>query len=150
MKRGNAKRGAPLEKQRCQELIDISGEVRAADLDGNKFTIKISPESRISGRFNSDQEKKVTLALREHDRRRLRVKGKGKFSPEGKLIQISEIQELILETEGQDDYDPNAKPIWQIASEIGASIPKEEWAKVPADLSKNLDHYLYGAPKIEK
>jgi len=33
--------------------------------------------------------------------------------------------------------------------ELGASIPDEEWAKVPADLAKNLDHYLYGAPKEE-
>ena len=41
------------------------------------------------------------------------------------------------------------KPIWEIAAEVAASVPAEEWAKVPADLSKNLDHYLYGAPKDE-
>ncbi len=41
----------------------------------------------------------------------------------------------------------DARPIGEIFEELGRSIPEEEWAKVPADLSKNLDHYLYGAPK---
>jgi hypothetical protein len=33
--------------------------------------------------------------------------------------------------------------------EVNAEIPVEEWSKLPKDLSKNLDHYLYGSPKIE-
>ena len=28
-----------------------------------------------------------------------------------------------------------------------ASVPAEEWAKLPADMSDNLDHYIYGTPK---
>jgi hypothetical protein len=47
-------------------------------------------------------------------------------------------------------YDPTAKPIWEIAEEIAATVPDSEWAKVPPDLSKNVDHYLYGAPKDEE
>ena len=39
-------------------------------------------------------------------------------------------------------YDPTAKPIWEIAEEIAATVPDSEWAKVPPDLSKNVDHYL--------
>lgn len=27
---------------------------------------------------------------------------------------------------------------------IAKDVPDDEWAGVPADLSKNLDHYLYG------
>lgn len=42
---------------------------------------------------------------------------------------------------------PGYRPIWEVAEEIGRSIPPEEWEKVPKDLSINLDHYLYGAPK---
>ncbi|RPI64667.1 MAG: hypothetical protein EHM48_00370 [Planctomycetaceae bacterium] len=30
---------------------------------------------------------------------------------------------------------------------MGQSVPIEEWKKLPADLNKNLDHYLYGSPK---
>jgi hypothetical protein len=47
-------------------------------------------------------------------------------------------------------YDPNAKPIWEIAEEIAATVPDSEWAKVPPDLSKNVDHYLYGSSKDEE
>lgn len=28
-----------------------------------------------------------------------------------------------------------------------ALIPEEEWRRLPADLTDNLDHYLYGTPK---
>ena len=51
---------------------------------------------------------------------------------------------------GEEAFDATAKPIWDVAAEIAASVPDEEWAKVPADLSANLDHYLYGAPKEER
>ncbi len=44
----------------------------------------------------------------------------------------------------------SARPIWEIIEEVGAEVPASEWAKVPEDLAKNLDHYLYGAPKHEE
>lgn len=40
-------------------------------------------------------------------------------------------------------------PIWEVVAEMGASVPEDAWESVPADLSKNLHHYLYGAPKEE-
>ena len=42
------------------------------------------------------------------------------------------------------------RPIWEIGAEIAASIPDEEAKKLPKDLSRNLDHYLYGVPKEEE
>jgi hypothetical protein len=48
------------------------------------------------------------------------------------------------------EFDPTARPFWEEVLEIGASVPMEEWEKVPRDLSKNLDHYLYGHPKVEE
>jgi type I restriction enzyme, S subunit len=38
-------------------------------------------------------------------------------------------------------YDPNAIPIWQLAAQISAQVPDEEWAKVPSDLSQRFDDY---------
>ncbi len=32
---------------------------------------------------------------------------------------------------------------------IWADVPEEEWAKLPPDLSDQLDHYIYGTPKKE-
>lgn len=40
-----------------------------------------------------------------------------------------------------------AQSAWDVALAIGASIPKHEWDKVPTDLARNLDHYLYGHPR---
>ena len=41
-------------------------------------------------------------------------------------------------------------PFLQFVEEISAQVPQEEWKKLPSDLSKNLDHYLYGSPKDEE
>lgn len=38
-------------------------------------------------------------------------------------------------------FDPNAIPIWELAAQITASIPAEEWAKLPSDLAQNFDYY---------
>ena len=39
---------------------------------------------------------------------------------------------------------------WEIASKLMAGIPDKAWDNVPSDLSINVDHYLYGAPKQGK
>ncbi|MDJ0690493.1 MAG: hypothetical protein QNJ41_18530 [Xenococcaceae cyanobacterium MO_188.B32] len=51
--------------------------------------------------------------------------------------------DLGKETQSKVDFifDPQARPIWEIAAEISAQIPDSEWAKVPTDLSKNFDKY---------
>ena len=45
---------------------------------------------------------------------------------------------------------PSLPPFLQFVEEISAQIPTQEWAKLPSDLSKNIDHYLYGTPKDEE
>lgn len=45
------------------------------------------------------------------------------------------------------EYDYSARPIWEVVADLGKTIPDEEWEKLPRDLSINIDHYLYGAPK---
>ncbi len=47
-------------------------------------------------------------------------------------------------------YVKGAVPVWQIAAELGERVPEDVWANVPSDLSKNIDHYLYGSPKDEE
>ena len=37
-----------------------------------------------------------------------------------------------------------------IASEATRQVPERGWAWLPTDLSKNVDHYLYGTKKKEK
>ena len=39
------------------------------------------------------------------------------------------------------------RPIEEVLEELAAEVPDEEWEKLPADLTDQLDHYLYGTPK---
>ena len=46
-----------------------------------------------------------------------------------------------------DAENMNLLEIFQMGRDIGNEIPLKEREKVPRDLSLNIDHYLYGAPK---
>ncbi len=39
------------------------------------------------------------------------------------------------------------KPIWEEIEEITASVPDEEFEKLPVDGAEQHDHYIYGIPK---
>jgi Arc/MetJ-type ribon-helix-helix transcriptional regulator len=39
------------------------------------------------------------------------------------------------------------KPIWERILERTATIPDEEWDKLPVDGAEQHDHYIYGTPK---
>jgi len=62
-----------------------------------------------------------------------------------------ENQKLIDETTNGKgiSLEPEEKPLWKRLMEIGAQVPDEEWAKLPRDLARNFEHYMYGAPKEE-
>jgi hypothetical protein len=132
------------------DFVDLIGEVRLADLDGRDFSLQLDDGTKIQGKFTPEQESIITEALREHSSRRLRVKGQAEFmAASGKIKRIVSLAEIAIQNVGDVPYDPSARPIWEEVMELGASIPDEEWAKVPTDLAKNLDHYLYGSPKEE-
>ncbi len=130
--------------------IELRGEVRAADLDGRQFSLRLDDGTKIVATFTSEQEGRITEALRDHTSRRLRLTGRGEVAPSGKIKRIASVDALTVESTVARQPVAGAKPIWEVALEIGASVPEEEWAKIPTDLSKNLHHYLYGAPKQEE
>jgi hypothetical protein len=63
------------------------------------------------------------------------------------IVMLDPTVEKVLET---SPATSSPRPIWEVAMELGAAVPDSDWAKVPRDLAKNLDHYLYGAPKLEE
>lgn len=130
-----------------EDELDLVGEIRLADLDGGNFGMRLADGAKITGKFSPDQEAIVVDALREHLTRRLRFKGRAEFVPEGKMKRIVSLTNVSLEAVQELSWQEDRKPIWEIVQEISASVPDEEWEKLPADLSKNLDHYLYGKPK---
>lgn len=54
---------------------------------------------------------------------------------------------VVFDNQKEIPEAQTAHPIWEEIIEIGAKVPDEEWAKIPSDLSKNHDHYLYGVPR---
>ena len=69
---------------------------------------------------------------------------------------MSEAASLLLERVKQEQSQakqataPAAhKPIWEEIEELTASVPDEEWDKLPVDGAAQHDHYIYGRPKRE-
>jgi hypothetical protein len=146
-----ARRNSALKKtNNHKKQIELRGEVRAADLDGRQFSLRLDDGTKIVAKFTTEQEDRITEALRDHTSRRLRLTGRAEVAPTGKIKRISSVDSLAVESAEARQPVAGAKPIWEVALEIGASVPEEEWAKIPTDLSKNLHHYLYGAPKQEE
>jgi hypothetical protein len=40
-----------------------------------------------------------------------------------------------------------AGSIFDIISKLAESVPDDDWKRLPTDMSKNVDHYLYGTKK---
>jgi antitoxin ParD1/3/4 len=62
---------------------------------------------------------------------------------------VREGLELLQDRENETRRPPsNGKPNLAAAFEsIASDVPDQDWESIPADLSKNLDHYLYGGQK---
>jgi hypothetical protein len=60
--------------------------------------------------------------------------------PEGAEVRV----ELAT---GKEEFDQNASPIEEELAAIVVDVPEAEWARLPADLTDNLDHYVYGTPR---
>ena len=60
------------------------------------------------------------------------------------------IEEVIATQSQMELFAPRRPSIREFAAFLAASVPREHWKKLPRDLSKNVDHYLYGRPKNEE
>ena len=138
------KRLATWLEQTYSDQFNQVGEVRATDLDGSRFTLRLEDGNKVEGRFTPKQEALVTDALRDHATRRLQVIGQGEYLCDtAKLKRIIEISDISIVPSGETEYHDGAPPIWEVISAIGSKVPPEAWKKVPEDLARNLDHYLY-------
>lgn len=66
------------------------------------------------------------------------------------FIKLRLNQKISQEQTSNSLQAPTLPPFLQFVEEIRAQIPREDWEKLPKDLSKNVDHYLYGSPKDEE
>jgi hypothetical protein len=66
--------------------------------------------------------------------------------PEKQQRVLAMVEEMLSEKDGTQGCIA-VRPFWEIAEEISAQVPLEEWEKLPADGAEQHDHYLYGSPK---
>lgn len=67
------------------------------------------------------------------------------------IVLLSENENMNVEGNEveNDSQDFSAQSFLNMIDEIRAQVQGEEWKKLPTDLAKNIDHYLYGSPKEE-
>lgn len=135
-----------------EDRVEIVGEVRSADVDQRNFAIRDSSGAKIPAKFRPEHEAEITDALHDHALCRIFIVGVGEFSArDGSLRKIVRVDDLARRAANpEDEYDDSARPLWQSVVDLGASLPPEDWDRLPTDLAANLDHYLYGSSGEEK
>ena len=130
-----------------EDVVDTVGEVNMANVRGGAFELTVVPgQPPVKGKFSEAQEAEVLTALQSHATTRLRVLGVGEFSQaDRQLRKLLRVDSVAAATTTEPAYVEGIKPIWETLAELGASVPDEVWEKVPTDLAKRLDHYLYSS-----
>jgi hypothetical protein len=130
-----------------ENSVEIIGQVLEADIRLKRFQLWIDEKNYITVPFPPEFEEEVTIALKNHRTRRLRIKGRGELSPQGKLLRMMAVSEWQFQELEEAEFDVTARPIEDILSELAKEVPEDDWRKLPSDLTDNLDHYLYGTLK---
>lgn len=55
-----------------------------------------------------------------------------------------------LRPEAHSDAPTELRSFLDMIAEVVKDVPEDEWKRLPADMSKNVDHYLYGTKKEEE
>ena len=127
-----------------EDLVDLTGEVRMAQLDGGRFVLLLEAGRSAAGRFAQAQEALVLEALSRHRDVRLRIKGIAEFNDfDRSLRRVIRVDEALIVSGDESLYNGGVRPIWETLAEIGAQVPFEVWEDLPTDLSKRVDDYLY-------
>ncbi len=95
------------------------------------------------GRVIEFETKVIAMAANLENTIQEKVKA---LPPEKQQRVLSMVEEMLSEKDVTQERVA-VRPLWEIAEEISAQVPLEEWAKLPADGAEQHDHYLYGAPK---
>jgi len=126
--------------------VEVTGHVLEADVRQRRFQLWMDDKVAVGATFTEEQEGLVTSALKEHHSTRVTVSGQVDMSPQGKPIRFTRVDRVSTQPD-EVPPDASARPIEEVLAEIASRVPGQEWAKLPSDLTDQLDHYLYGTPK---
>ena len=63
-------------------------------------------------------------------------------------IESLRVMALDAAPSGAAPVERKGRSLEEILDHFSGDIPEEEWDKLPPDLSFNVDHYIYGTPKV--
>lgn len=130
--------------------VELVAQVQSMELDLNhdgSYRLLLEDGSTIIADFTAPQWAHIE-GMHNHGKYSVKIVGEGDYA-DGRLRRIVSID--LKKTERViPPRDPNERPFWEYWVEASKRIPEEELAKIPPDFSRNLDHYLYGAPKREE
>jgi hypothetical protein len=130
-----------------EDSVDIIGTVTMASVRKPKLGITLNDGREIEAIFQPEDEEIVLAALTQHHTAKIRLEGRGIFQADGMLQRIIHTSRVTHLPSGDIQYSKDARPIWQVVTDLSKEIPEEELNSMPRDGSINHDHYLYGTPK---
>jgi hypothetical protein len=128
-----------------EDRVDITGTVTMVRVDEPRLALVTAEGRRLETAFRPEDEATVVSALKERSRFRLRIQGRGWFTPEGQLEDIEQAERIDLEPAEATLNDDEA--IWARIEERVRNLPPEVVAQLPEDGAEQLDHYIYGTRK---
>jgi hypothetical protein len=132
-----------------EDSVDVTGTVTMAKVSLPRMAITQPDGREIEAVFRSEEEDIVTTALKEHSTARVRLQGRGLFSPDGALLKIVETTHMeLLRPATSKSVSPQV-PIWEVFQQIIQEVPPEQIAMLPCDAASQHDHYLYGMSRHE-
>ncbi len=132
-----------------QDSVVVSGEVRAADLDGHNFVVRTDRGIKVPARIRDGSENLVTDALDNHLTRRVTVSGLGEFgAQDGDLRRIVRVDRIEAHDLGEATRpEGGGAPNWNALLSLGSALSAEEWAAVPRDGSATFHAHLHGGTR---
>ena len=129
-----------------EDMVDLSGEVRMANLGPGAFKLQpVDGTALVDGRFESGHEAVVLEALRNHRQTRLRVAGLAEFSTaDRQMRRFIRIDSVQIVSAADSPFDESVAPIWEELSTLSNAAPQGTWDSVPNDLASKIDEVVYG------
>lgn len=121
---------------RIEDEATVEGEVTRADVVARRFVIRLPTGRAMEAPFDADDERRVTEALRDHDERRVRVRGKALVESTGLAVRFVSVDGIQFVDEVREDVVGRS---WARLRQLG----REGVTGLPPDLATHLDDYLY-------
>ena len=91
----------------------------------------------------------ITLPLQPQEEAKLIAVAQAKGVSTDVLVRQA-LDKILADAPDQPEPKPESRPIWEVIADNMKDVPPEDLALLPKDGASQIDHYLYGHPKIDQ